>query len=167
MGQIKPMTIDPIQSRAARELLGWTQARLAEAAAIHLSLVKNFECEYRENTAANRLVIRHAFEQAGVIFESSRNFVGAKAKLRRAAGYGMPVDAKQSRAARELLGWTQAQLAEAASIRLGSVRSFEGGQCETTEAKLLAISTAFEEAGIVFESDGELVGVKVKRRRDI
>lgn len=156
------MSISASQSRAARELLGWTQPQLAAAASIHLSLVKNFECEYRKNRAANLLAIQRAFKRAGIIFVSGRSYLGVKVKCRRGTGCGIPVDARQSRAARELLGWSQAQLAESASIRFGTVRSFESEERELTEAKISAMHRAFEGAGIVFEKVGEFVGLKFK-----
>ena len=159
------MSIDAKQSRAARELLGWTQAQLAAAATIHVSLVKNFECEYRVGTAANLAAIQRAFKNVGVIFENGRNFLGVKAKRGRRMSNGMLLDARRSRAARQLLGWTQEQLAETASIRLGAVRSFESEQQEPLEAKFLAISRAFEAAAIVFEHDREFVGLKLKLRQ--
>jgi transcriptional regulator with XRE-family HTH domain len=161
------MSISARQSRAARELLGWTQPQLAEAAILHLSLVKNFECEYRVATAATLAAILRAFENAGVVFENGGRFLGVKAKGRRGMGSGSLVDGRRSRAARELLGWTQEQLAESASLRLGTIRSFEGEQRELAEAKLLAISCAFKKAAIVFENDRELVGLRLRVRKRI
>ena len=77
----------------------------------------------------------------------------------------MPFDVRQLLAARALLDWTQAQLADAASIRFGTVRDFEGEQQKGREAKLLKMRHAFEEAGIVFENNGKFVGLRVKAKR--
>jgi transcriptional regulator with XRE-family HTH domain len=77
-------SVTPRQSRAARALLGWTQADLAKAATIGLSTVKNYEGELRETTPANLHAIIHALEDAGAVFESDGKFVGVKVKKRRA-----------------------------------------------------------------------------------
>jgi transcriptional regulator with XRE-family HTH domain len=72
---------------------------------------------------------------------------------------------QESRAARGLLDWTQAQLAHASLVGLSTVRNFESELRETTPANLAAIRSAFEKAGVIFESDGKFVGMKMKIRR--
>jgi hypothetical protein len=72
---------------------------------------------------------------------------------------------QESRAARGLLNWNQTQLAAASLIGLSTVRNFEGEHHETTAANLAAIRGAFERAGVIFESDGKHVGVKLKIKR--
>lgn len=56
------------QCRAARGLLDWSQGRLAEAANVGLSTVRQFEGGARQPIANNLNAIRAAFEQAGVTF---------------------------------------------------------------------------------------------------
>jgi transcriptional regulator with XRE-family HTH domain len=56
----------PSQSRAARGLLHWTQADLAEKAGVGLSGVRDFETERREVSADLQAAIRSALETAGV-----------------------------------------------------------------------------------------------------
>jgi transcriptional regulator with XRE-family HTH domain len=56
------------QCRAARALLDWTQAVLAQAAGLGLSTVVDFERSRRTVSAAGRRAIRSALEEAGVIF---------------------------------------------------------------------------------------------------
>jgi hypothetical protein len=50
-------------------------------------------------------------------------------------------------------------------VGLSTVRNFESELRETTPANLAAIRSAFEKAGVIFESDGKFVGMKMKIRR--
>jgi transcriptional regulator with XRE-family HTH domain len=72
---------------------------------------------------------------------------------------------KQSRAARGLLGWSQQQLADAASVSLATVQFFETNKRRPIPNNLTAIRRALEDAGVVFEADGKFVGVKLKIKR--
>jgi DNA-binding transcriptional regulator YiaG len=152
------------QVRAARELLNWTQARLAEAAGINLSIIKNFESEQRLPTQENFLAIWRAFQKAGIRFESDRNFVSVKVRRSGRKAFEAPIDPRQSRAARKLLDWSQPYLSATAQISSGAVRNFEGQQRPTAEVKRWAILRAFEKAGMLFENDGKFVAVRVKAR---
>lgn len=158
------MPIEISQVRAARELLDWTQARLAKAAGINLSIIKNFESEQRLPTQENFLAIWRALQKAGVVFESDQKVVGVKVRRRGRKRYQGPIDPRQSRAARKLLDWSQPYLSKAALISLGAVRNFEGEHRPTAETRLLAILRAFEKAGIVFENAGNFAVVKLKAR---
>lgn len=60
----------------------------------------------------------------------------------------------QCRAARALLNWTQADLAERTSISAVSIRAFERGG-EMRESNLRLIRLTFEAAGVTFQNDGE------------
>ena len=60
--------ISPNQCKAARALLGWKQSDLAEAAAISLSTVRDFELGQRKPIARNRQAILDAFSAAGIEF---------------------------------------------------------------------------------------------------
>jgi transcriptional regulator with XRE-family HTH domain len=65
-------TISPGQCRAARALLDWTQATLAEKAGVSQSTIKDFEkCGGRKLIQNNRSAIERAFHEAGVAFEYS------------------------------------------------------------------------------------------------
>ena len=64
----------------------------------------------------------------------------------------------QCRAARALLQWNQAHLAEAAQVGVVTVRQFEGENSEPRRATLAAMRRAFEAAGIEFIDD---CGVRV------
>lgn len=56
------------QCRAARGLLAWSQTRLATAAGIGLSTVRDLETERRAVSAGMAVAIRAALERAGVVF---------------------------------------------------------------------------------------------------
>lgn len=76
------MTITPQQSRAARGLLNWTLADLAEAASLGLSTAKNFENALRDTTAANLIAMRRALEDAGIEFIPAKGGKGVGVRLR-------------------------------------------------------------------------------------
>jgi transcriptional regulator with XRE-family HTH domain len=71
----------------------------------------------------------------------------------------------QCRAARGLVEWSQDQLAKNAGVGNSTVRDFEKGRRVPMKENLAAIRRALEDVGIVFESDGKFVGVKLKIRR--
>ena len=60
--------MSPAQCRAARGLLQWTQAYLAEVAGLGVSTVADFELERREVSEAALSSIKKALEVGGVIF---------------------------------------------------------------------------------------------------
>ena len=67
------------------------------------------------------------------------------------------MELRQCRAARGLLGLTQAALARRASVGLGTVLAFEGGSGGTHASNVARIRSALEAGGVVFRSDGSLV----------
>ncbi len=72
---------------------------------------------------------------------------------------------QQSRGARGLLDWTQADLARAATLGLSTVKNFESNRRETTKANLNAICRALEDAGVEFlqAKNGKGVGVRLRK----
>lgn len=72
----------PGQCRAARALIDWTQPRLADAAALGLSTVVDYERERRQVSEAARAAIQRALEEAGVEF-IAENGGGAGVRLRK------------------------------------------------------------------------------------
>ena len=82
------------------------------------------------------------------------------------------VSARQFKAARALLGWSQAELARASGVSEQAVERLEaregefGGQCESSDRMTIAL----QRAGIVFffENDSSQqggAGVRLKRRQ--
>lgn len=72
------------------------------------------------------------------------------------------VTAEQIKAARVLLNWNQADLANASRISVPTIKRVEASQgaIRSTYATVLAIQAALEDAGIVFINDN---GIGVKR----
>jgi transcriptional regulator with XRE-family HTH domain len=72
----------------------------------------------------------------------------------------MVITRQQIRAARALLGWTQAHLAEASGLSTIGIQSIENAVSDPRASTLLAIESAFKEVGVVFTNGGE-PGVKI------
>ena len=66
----------------------------------------------------------------------------------------------QCRAARAILGWSQAKLAERAGVGLSTVREFEAGRRDPYDANMSAMRGALSGAGVEF-LDGD--GVKLRK----
>lgn len=70
--------------------------------------------------------------------------------------------AAQLRAARALIGWTQADLAAAAGVSTVSVKNIEKGTTEPRVGTLSAMTRALEEAGVIFlPENGAGAGVRL------
>ena len=79
---------------------------------------------------------------------------------------GWMITREQCRAARGLLGWSQADLAEAALIGTVTVRQFETGAHEPRRLTLHAIRRAFEAAGVEFiDENGGGPGVRLRKEK--
>jgi transcriptional regulator with XRE-family HTH domain len=61
----------------------------------------------------------------------------------------------QIKAARALIGWTQAGLAEASGISEISIKKIETGATDPRSSTLAAIQAAFNDAGVVFLEPGD------------
>ncbi|MBR1298565.1 helix-turn-helix domain-containing protein [Bradyrhizobium sp. AUGA SZCCT0042] len=74
---------------------------------------------------------------------------------------------EQLRAARALLGWSQAELASRASLSLPTVKRVEGGfGPNVSEEARLRLQQALESAGIEFlEENGAGLGVRFRKSR--
>lgn len=73
----------PEQCRAGRALISWSQQRLADAAQVALSTVRDFEKGRHTPIANNLAAIRAAMEEAGVSFlEGGDVATGAGVSLR-------------------------------------------------------------------------------------
>jgi len=77
------------------------------------------------------------------------------------------ITARQSRAARALLGWTQETLADKARISLTALKRLESeNRLEVYESTRDQVSRALEAAGIVILSDKRGQGVMLEHGRD-
>lgn len=65
------------------------------------------------------------------------------------------ISARQIRAARALLGWTQQELADAAIVSFGAVTRLERGEVDPRLSTMTAIQSALVKAGVEFLSAGE------------
>jgi predicted transcriptional regulator len=59
------------------------------------------------------------------------------------------------RAARALLAWSQAKLADEADVGVMVVKNYEGGKVDTAHSSWRKMKTTLERAGIVFVEDQE------------
>lgn len=69
----------------------------------------------------------------------------------------------QSRAARGLLGWSEAELAAKVGLDEGFVRDFEAGAGDPASGQIEALRSALMQAGLVFTGDGS-AGVRLGGR---
>lgn len=70
----------------------------------------------------------------------------------------------QTRAARGLINWTQAQLADAAKLGIVTVRNFEAGKTKTHALMIQSMRQALESAGVIFvPENGEGPGVRLRK----
>jgi transcriptional regulator with XRE-family HTH domain len=74
----------------------------------------------------------------------------------------------QVRAARALIGWSQAELADAADVAVSVLDRFETGQPDSIPPETVAkIRTALESAGVAFiPKNGGGAGVRLRRGRE-
>ena len=85
------LKISPAQARAARGLLGITQAELAGSAGLGLSTIVDFERERRQVSPAAVDAIAVAFENAGLEFISENGGgPGVRFRKRRGGSAGRP-----------------------------------------------------------------------------
>ena len=79
----------------------------------------------------------------------------------------VPVTREQIRAARGLLDWSQKDLAEKAGLKGdGTVRHFESGLRQPSEATLNALRKTLEKAGVEFiPENGGGAGVRFAKRK--
>jgi transcriptional regulator with XRE-family HTH domain len=68
-----PPDITAAQCRAARALLRWSQQTLADRSRVSIVTIQNFESEKTASYAGTLLLLRQAFEAAGVEFIPADN----------------------------------------------------------------------------------------------
>jgi transcriptional regulator with XRE-family HTH domain len=78
------------------------------------------------------------------------------------------IEAAQVRAARALIGWSQAELAEAAGVSVSLVDRFEAGAPDSIPAEAVAkMGAALESAGVAFiPKNGGGAGVRLRKGRE-
>jgi transcriptional regulator with XRE-family HTH domain len=76
----------------------------------------------------------------------------------------MSLTPEQSRAARGLLDWSQAQLASQSNLSESTVRDFEKGRRIPSVNNLAAIQKALEAAGVEF-TNGDQPGVRLRKSK--
>ncbi len=75
------------------------------------------------------------------------------------------LEAAQVRAARALIGWSQAKLAETAGVLISTINEFEtGARVPVASEALDKMRSALEAAGVVFlpKDDGGGIGVRLR-----
>jgi transcriptional regulator with XRE-family HTH domain len=73
---------------------------------------------------------------------------------------------EQSRAARGLLDWSQAQLGASANLSESTVRDFEKGRRVPSPNNLAALQRSLEDAGVEFIAEnGGGAGVRIRKNR--
>jgi transcriptional regulator with XRE-family HTH domain len=81
------------------------------------------------------------------------------------------ITAGQIRAARALLGWYQAELAQKSGISEYTLKNLERGVSDPRSSTLAKLQQAFEKAGVVFLDPGDVrdggEGVRLKRPRPL
>ncbi|SLN13567.1 hypothetical protein ROA7450_00198 [Roseovarius albus] len=78
----------------------------------------------------------------------------------------LKVSTEQIKAARALLGWTQARHAERSGVSLPTIKRLEaaGGQLGGLQSTAKALIVTLQDAGIIFiEENGEGAGVRLKK----
>lgn len=71
------------------------------------------------------------------------------------------ITSRQVRAARALLGWTQAMLADRAVVALTALKRLESAKLAVRDDTREAVRKALEGAGVVFISSGQGEGVMI------
>ncbi len=153
------------QIREARALLRWQRKGLVTRAAVLSSVIERSESSDGEAaiTVAQEAAIRRAFQDAGVEFglgdDGSPNV-----RLREVRRSTVPTG-RQLRQGRELIGMSQADLAEAADVGLAVVIRAEMSAHipQLTRRDATAIKKVLEGAGVEFFREDGGPGVRLQK----
>lgn len=75
----------------------------------------------------------------------------------------MNITARQCKAARALLGWSQTKLAESANVNFRTVHDFEKGVRKPISSTMAVLRSALEAGGVIFiPVNGGGVGVRLR-----
>ena len=171
------------QLRAARGLLGWSQKDLATAAQVGRATIADFEVGKREPYARTLADLRRALEEAGVAFTNGGE-PGVKLKKSALAATIVPeapayveadpapqdrdrkvtirktssiasISPEQVKVARELLGWSQGELAAKLGVSETAVSLFEREKRRLLALDVSAVRNALEAAGVEFTTGAD------------
>ena len=170
------------QLRAARGLLGWSQKDLASAAQVGRATIADFEVGKRAPYPRTLGDLQRALEAAGVQFTNGGE---PGVKMKRPALEATPAAAEhasveapapaarepqvtlrkksslasispeQVKAARELLGWSHAELAAKLGVSETAVTLFEREKRRLLALDVSAVRNALEAAGVEFSAGAE------------
>lgn len=163
------MILLPEQCRAARALLGLTQAELAQAAEAGSKTIADFERGAKRQLHTITLrALRNALEAAGIeLMDTEGKHPGVRLKKR---PKGMVSDASSftpllCRVAREFLYISQLQLAETTGLAPMSIADYERGiERRYSEKTLTILQTTLEKSGIEFIAPDDKSGPGVRWR---
>lgn len=80
--------------------------------------------------------------------------------------YDRPLDPDQCRAARALIGWSRADLAERSGVAATTLAHFEVGKRDPYARTLADVRRTLEGAGVIFIAADEAGGPGVRRSRE-
>jgi len=162
------MSLSPDQCRAARGLLGLSQANVAEAAHLTAPTIRGFERHGKAPSYNNLQAIQRALEAAGVVFVAAgQGGPGVRLSMPSTAVAGSQplLTPGLCRAGRYMLSLSQQQLAEAAGVARSTVAEFERGAREPATESLAALRDALESSGLEFLSADDANGPGVRTRQ--
>jgi transcriptional regulator with XRE-family HTH domain len=169
------------QLRAARGLLGWSQKELAVEAKVGRATIADFEVGKRRPYPRTLADLQRTLEAAGVEFvngddlgvkikrsilmaprpvANERPTISASSKARTPARRAddqieVTVTPEQVKTARELLGWSQAELAAKVGVSETAITLFEREKRRLLVLDSKALRSALESAGVEFTNFGE------------
>jgi transcriptional regulator with XRE-family HTH domain len=149
------MTLTAQQVKAARELLGWTRAKLSAESGVGVATIVIFENGLHPPQAGTVATLKRALEAAGLEFTNEGE---PRLRLRKTK----TLTGQQVKSARRLLGWTQDKLAAETRVNLPAIGHFETCKRRPSVLIVSVIQRALEDAGIEFV-EGES-GVRLKAR---
>src|ERR1044072_8173528 len=74
-------------------------------------------------------------------------------------GYGQYMEGRQIKAARAILGLSQAELCELAGISRATLIDLENDTGDPRRASIAGVEDAFRKRGIIFTDDGKNIGI--------
>jgi DNA-binding XRE family transcriptional regulator len=88
---------------------------------------------------------------------------------RRRAKWVLVISRAQIRAARALVGWSQADLAQASGVSQVAIKNLERGATDPRMSTISSIQAAFDHAGVMFLDAGDVrdggAGVRFRERQ--